>query len=82
MNIREHPSYTDDDYAYMVGRGYTDEQIADYWTAEAYRIQQQQQRAQTTSRRTTSTPMRCRDCGAHGHTDHRGLGLSCGCAAE
>lgn len=35
----------------------------------------------------TSKPLgvtinRCRDCGAAGHTDSRGLGIDCGCAAE
>ena len=30
----------------------------------------------------STSASRCRDCGAPGHTDHRGLGISCGCAAE
>lgn len=32
--------------------------------------------------RLTDTPSRCRDCGANGAVDYRGLGISCGCAAE
>jgi hypothetical protein len=80
MDIRTHPSYTDDDYAYMVSRGYTDEQIADYWTAEAYRIARQKERAQP--RPVKSSPTRCCECGAPGAVNDRGLGISCGCAAE
>lgn len=38
--------------------------------------------AVATARRSSTAIMRCRDCGAYGHTDARGLGISCGCAAE
>lgn len=38
--------------------------------------------APSTARQYQPIMGRCRDCGAPGHVDERGLGFDCGCAAE